>query len=179
MTEAVAPIYKVCVAETGFDAPVPILQVNVKFPATCVPLNEIVATKEVEAGSALFSGFNVTVTPAGAETHANARVELDWLALHVPDTLVATPAFMAFTPLVHAHVGVAAFAIGSGPTTPNKSDPTSTSNVEVLAVPEEEEEEEVGCERLDIRDFLRNNFKLIFEAPTFDFRARIKDNTRE
>ena len=69
---------------------------------------------------------------------------------------------------------VAADAIGNGPTTPNKSDPTSTSNVDVLVAPNK-----LVRARLDIKDFLRNSFKLIFEAPTIDFRARIKEITRE
>ena len=69
---------------------------------------------------------------------------------------------------------VAAFAIGSGPRTPNKSDPTSTSNVEVLVAPKEEDRV-----RLAIRDFLRKIFNSFLEELTFDFRARIKAITRE
>ena len=69
---------------------------------------------------------------------------------------------------------VAAFAIGNGPTTPSKSDPTSTSNVEVLAVPKEE-----FLVRFDLKEFPRKRSKFIFEALTFDFRARIKEITRE
>ena len=69
---------------------------------------------------------------------------------------------------------VAADAIGNGPTTPNKSDPTSTSNVDVLMAPNE-----VVRVRLDIKDFLRNILRCSFESETFDIRARIKDITRK
>ena len=69
---------------------------------------------------------------------------------------------------------VAAVAMGSGPTAPNKRDPTRRSKVEVLVAPIEE-----ARARLDIKDFLRNNFKLIFEAPRIEFRARIKEITGE
>jgi hypothetical protein len=77
---------------------------------------------------------------------------------------------------------VAADAIGNGPTTPIKSDPTMASNREVLFLLNESAFSilgELDFVRLDFNDFLRERIKLIFEAPTFDFRARIKEITRE
>ena len=95
-------------------------------------------------------------------------------ALNVPPVSVIWTEVVALPITVKVAEVTSAIATGSGPITPNKSDPTSASNVEVLVAPKEEDRV-----RLDIKDFLRNNFKSIFEALTFDLRARIKDTTRE
>ena len=60
----------------------------------------------------------------------------------------------------------AALADGTGPTTPNKSDPTSTSNTEVLLL-------------LDDEYFLDDEIECIFEALYSDFRTPEIVRTRE
>ena len=110
------------------------------------------------------------LTPAGADTQV-ADFTLDELVgeplgVHVNVIVPLTTPSTAVPDVKAMAVVDTALATGSGPTTPNSSDPTSTSNTEVLLL-------------LDDEYFLCSVFKYIFEALSFDFRARIKEITRE
>ena len=84
------------------------------------------------------------------------------------------PIFPVIVPGLYVIVLVNALATGSGPTAPNKSDPISTTKVEVLAVPKEN-----GLVDFEIKDLLRSDDKRIFDAFSPDFRVPVRVSNRE